>query len=137
MKNVIAFLAFMLRTVGLALALPLFTFLAVNLPVIAELYQQGSQEMIAVIEANFTGLGLVLLGVAGGASIIGFLLFVIAMWRDGRLPRWTIVLFALSLPLLTLAVSLTTEFLGAVLLLISASVMAWKGWQESVPTVSM
>ena len=51
--------------------------------------------------------------------------------RDGRLPKWTIALFVLSLPLLAAAVTFTTELLGAVLLLISTGMIAWKGWQES------
>ena len=131
--SLIAFLAFVLRIGGIALVLPLFAVFAVNLPVIAKLYQQGNQEVIAVIEANFTSpLGLALLGVAGAASIIGLVLFAIAIWRDGRLPKWTGVLLALSLPLLIYPVTLATELLGAVLWLFSAGVIAWKGWQETV-----
>jgi len=130
-ENLIAFLAFALRIVGVGLGLPLFTFLAVHVPVIAKLYQQGNQEVSTVLEANFTGLGLILLGIAAVAAIIGLILFAIAMWQDGRLPKWTVVLFVLSLPLLAAAVTFTTELLGAVLLLISTSMIAWKGWQES------
>jgi len=130
-ESLIAFLAFVLRITGLALFLPLISFLAVNVPVIAKLCQQGNQEALTVLEANFTGLGLALFGVAGAADIIGGILFVIAMWRDGRLPKWTIALFVLSLPLLAAAVTFTTELLGAVLLLISTGMIAWKGWQES------
>jgi hypothetical protein len=59
------------------------------------------------------------------------ILYAIAIWRHGRLPKWTGVLFALSLPLLAVPVTLMTELLGAVILLISAGMMAWKGWQES------
>jgi hypothetical protein len=64
-------------------------------------------------------------------GIIGVILFAIAIWRHGRLPKWTGVLFALSLPLLAFPVTFTTELLGAVLLLISAGVIALKVWQES------
>ena len=132
-KSLIAFPAFVLMIAGYALFVPLPTFFAVSGPVIAELYQQGNHEVIAVVEANFaSGLGLVLLAVSSVAGIIGVLLFVIAIWRDGRLPKWTGVLFALSVPLLAFPVTFTTELLGAVLLLISAGVMAWKGWQEPV-----
>lgn len=130
-ESLIALLAFLFRIVGLALGLPLFTFLTINVPVIAKLYQQGNQEVLAVLEANFTGTGIALLGSGAVADIIGFILFAIAMWRDGRLPKWTIILFVLSLPLLAVAVTFLTELLGAVLLLISTGTMAWKGWQES------
>ena len=131
--SMIAFIAFVLNIAGIALVLPLATFFAVNGPVIADLYQQGNQEVIAVVEANFTSpLGLALLAVSSVGGIIGAILFAIAIWRHGSLPKWTGVLFALSVPLLAFPVTFTTELLGAVLQLISASVIAWKGWQESV-----
>jgi len=130
-ESLIALLAFFFRIVGLALGLPLFTFLTIHVPVIAKLYQQGNQEVLTVLEANFTGTGIALLGIGGMAAIIGFILFAIVMWRDGRLPKWTVILFVLSLPLLAAAVTFITELLGAVLLLISTGTIAWKGWQES------
>ena len=132
-ESMIAFLGFVLRIAGIALIIGLFTFFAVSVPAIAELYQQGNQEVIAVVEANFTsGLGLVLLAVGGSASIIGLILFAIAIWRHGRLPKWTGVAFVLSFPMLAFPVTFATELLGAVLLLISAGVIAWKVWQESM-----
>jgi len=130
-ESLIALLAFLVRIVGLALSLPLFTFLTIHVPVIATLYQQGNQEVLAVLEANFTGTGIALLGIGAMADLIGFILFAIAMWRDGRLPKWTVILFVLSLPLLAAPVTFLTELLGAVLLLISTATIAWKGWQES------
>jgi len=132
-SSVIAFLALVLSIAGIALFLPLAAFFAVNGPVIADLYQLGNQQVIAVVEANFTSsVGLALLSVSSVAGIIGVILFAIAIWRHGRLPKWTGVLFAMSLPLLAVPVTFTTELLGAVILLISAGMMAWKGWQESV-----
>ena len=137
-ENLIAFLAVVLSTTAIALFLGFATFMAVNAPVIAELYQQGNQEVIAVVEALFTSaLGLALLGVQAVGYIIGPILFAVAIWRDGRLPRWTGVLFALSIAGgLAFPITFVTELLGAVLLLISAGVMAWKGWQESAMRTS-
>lgn len=130
--NLIAFVAFVLSITAIALFLGFATFMAVNAPVIAELYQQGNQAVIAVVEAIFTSaLGLALLGVQAVGYIIGPILFAVAIWRDGRLPKWTGVLCALSFALLAFPVALASELLGAVLLLISAGVMARKGWQES------
>jgi len=127
-----AFLAAWLRIAGNALFLPLPAFLAVDAPAVAELYQAGQPEAIAVVEAHFTGpVGMALLGVGAVADLVATLLFAIVIWRDGRLPRWTAVAFALSLPLLVFPVTLPSEFLGAVLLLISAAAIARKGWQES------
>jgi hypothetical protein len=130
--SLIALLAAVLAIAGIALFLPLATFSAVNGPVIADLYQQGNRGVIAVVEAGFTStLGLALLGVSSAAGITGPILFSVVIWRDGRLPRWTGIIFALSIVLLGVPVTLATELLGAVLLLISAGAMAWRGWQES------
>lgn len=118
-QSLIAFLAFVLNVAGLTLALPFLGLLAAHRPVIIELYQQGYQEVIAV------------LGVAALARIIGVPLFVIAIWKDGRLPKWTAIVFPLGFILAAAAVTFGTELLGAVLLLISTGMMAWKGWQES------
>ena len=131
-ESLIAFLALVLRIGGLALALPLITFLTVNAPATAQLYQQGNQEVIAVVNANFTSpLGLALLGIGAGAATIGVLLFAVAIWRNGRLPKWTAVLFVLGVLLQPFAAIFTIELLGLVLVLISTGMMAWKGWQES------
>jgi len=131
-ENLIAFLALVLRIGGLALALPLITFLAVDAPVIAQLHQQGNQEVIVVAKANFTSpLGLALLGVGAGAATIGVFLFAIAIWRDGRLPKWTAVLFVLGVLLQPFAAIFTLELLGLVLVLIGTGMMAWNGWQET------
>jgi hypothetical protein len=132
-ENRIALLAVVLTVAGLALFLPVTTFYVVNVPLIADLYQQGHQAVIAVVESNFVDLGLVVLGVSSVGGIGGAILFGVAIWRDGRLPKWTGVLFALSIAGgLAFPVSLATELLGAVLLMISAGVIARKGWQESV-----
>ena len=128
----IAFLAVVLGTAGLALLFPLTGFNVINAPVIAELYQQGNQAVIAVVESNFVGPGLVVLGVSGMGGIGGAILFAVAIWRDGTLPRWTAVLLGLGFLLVSMPVTtFPTQLLGAVLLVISASVIAWKGWQES------
>lgn len=118
-QSLIAFLAFVLNVAGLTLALPFLGLLAAHRPVIIELYQQGYQEVIA------------LLGVVVLARIIGVLLFVIAIWKDGRLPKWTAIVFPLGFLLVAAAATFATELLGAMLLLISTGMMAWKGWQES------
>jgi hypothetical protein len=107
-------------------------FLAINGPEIARRQQQGDPDAIIVLDRFFTsGLGMAILGFASTAAVVGFILFVIVMWRDGRLPRWTVVVFTLSLPLLAIAVTFVTELLGGILWLISTAVIAWRGWQES------
>jgi hypothetical protein len=61
---------------------------------------------------------------------VGAILFGVAIWRDGRLPKWTGVVFAISVALLAVPLTFATELLGAILLLASAGVMRWRGGQE-------
>jgi hypothetical protein len=126
----IAFWAFMLRLGGIALFLPFAGFFAVNGPVIAKLYQHGNQEVIAVVNSNFSGLGLTFFGLSGVGEIMGWILFTVALWQDGRSPKWAVVLFLLALLFIVIPVTNATELLGWVLLLISASMIAWKGWHD-------
>jgi hypothetical protein len=131
-ESLIALWGFILRIVGGALGAPAFMFLAINGPEIARRQQQGDPDAIIVLDRFFTsGLGMAVLGFASTAAVVGFILFVIVMWRDGRLPRWTVVVFTLSLPLLAIAVTFVTELLGGILWLISTAAIAWRGWQES------
>ena len=133
-QSLTAFLAVVLSPLGIVLVLPLLTFLAVDVPVIAELYRQGHQEVLAVFKSNFVGLGLAVLGVSSATGSIGALLFAVAIWRDGELSKWAGVLFGLSGILLALGGPgfFVVELLGALCLLISAGMIAWKGWQESM-----
>jgi len=131
-ESLIALWGFALRIVGGALGVPAFMFLAINGPEIARQQQRGNPDAIIMLERFFTGgLGVAALGFASTAAVVGFILFVIVMWRDGRLPRWTVVTFTLSLPLLAIAVTFVTELLGGIFWLISTAVIAWTGWQES------
>jgi hypothetical protein len=128
--NRFALPALVLAVAGVALVIPLATFSAVHGPVIANLYAQGTQDVIAVVEASFRSpLGLALLGVSSAGGIIGPLLFAVAIWRDGRLPRWTGVIFALSVALMAVPLTFPTELLGAVLLLVSAGFM-WRSHDQ-------
>jgi hypothetical protein len=139
-KSLIPFLAIVLSPLGLMMfVLPFVTFLAVNVPVIAELYQQGNHEVLAVFHATFTNpLSLALLGGTSVTGVIGTLLFAISIWRDGRLSKWVAVGWALRGLLLIISGPgfFATELLGAVLALILSSVIAWHGWQESLVRIT-
>ena len=128
----IAFLAFVLRIAAISLAFPLSNFFAVSMPGIAELYRQGNHAVIAIVAANLaSGLGLILLAIGGVTGLPGTILFGIAIWKHPRLPKWTGAFYGLSAFGLAIPTTTATEGLGAVLLLMSAGMMAWKGWQES------
>ena len=134
-KSLISFLAMVLSPLGLMMfVLPFVTFLAVNVPVMAELYQQGNQAVLAVFEATFSNpFSLGLLSATSVTGLISTLLFAVAIWRDGRLPKWLAVVWALKNLLLIISGPglFATELLGTVLTLVCACVLAWKGLQES------
>jgi hypothetical protein len=130
----IAFLALVLRIAAISLAFPLSNFFVVSMPGIAELYRQGNHAVSAIVEANLaSGLGLVLLAIGGVTGLPGTILFGIAIWKHPGLPKWTGVLYGVSALGLAIPTTTATEGLGALLLLISSSATAWKGWQESAP----
>jgi hypothetical protein len=135
-KSLISFLAMVFSPLGLMMfVLPFVTFLAINVPVIAELYQQGNQAVLAVFQATFTNpFSLGLLSATSVIGVISTLLFAVAIWRDSRLPKWLAVAWALKNLLLIISGPgfFATELLGAVLALVCGCVLAWKGWQESM-----
>ena len=134
-KSLLPFLAIVLSPLGLMMfVLPFVTFLVVNVPVIAELYQQGNQEVLVVFQATFTDpFSLGLLSFTSVTGLISTLLFAVAIWRDGRLPKWLAVVWALKNILLIISGPgfFATELLGTVLAFVCGCVLAWKGWQES------
>jgi hypothetical protein len=94
------------------------------------MHPQTAREINLGLIALAGTLGLALLATSSLAGTVGAILFGIAIWRDGRSPRWTGVIFALSVALLAVPIALATELLGAMLLLISASVMWWSARQR-------
>jgi len=133
-ENRLAFLAAVLSATAMALFIGPASFIAFYSPVVGNLYLQGNEAMIAVWNARLAStLGSALFGVMGVGYIFGPILFAVAIWRDGRLPKWTGIFLALSSALTAYPVFFPAEVLGMVLLLISSSVMAWKGWRESAP----
>lgn len=134
-QSLIALPGVILSVAGIVFVIPLVAFLAVNLPVIARLYQQGDHGLIPIVESSSTGLGLVLLSISSGLGSIGTVLLAAAIWQHGRPFRWIGVVWALKGLLLAFSGPghFATELLGAMLTLMIASVIAWKGWRESMP----
>lgn len=108
------------------------SFLGFNLalPAIGELYLQGQQAVIKAAAYPVPLMAILSLGSVLG--LIGFILFGIAIWRSGRLPKWTAIPLALALPLLAFAPAASffvAEFLGAVLWVVAAAGLLWGVWR--------
>lgn len=135
--SLIPFLAILFSPLALVFVVPLMVFFAVNVPVIAQLYQQGNQEVLAVYKASFSSpFGLGILASTSLAGLAGNFLFAISIWRDGTLSKWVAVAWPVKNVLLIIFSGpgfYATEILGGVMMLVLSCVIAWKVWR--VPLV--
>jgi len=125
-----AFAGMMLTIVGVGLFLPFAGVFAFVAPTAGRAYLNGDSNAIKIIAdsvAVSNPSAFLLAGLAGLFSVVGSILFGIAIWRGHRLPRWSgvpycpaILLSFLSAPFF----SFILGFLGGVLLLISGGWIA-------------
>jgi hypothetical protein len=86
----------LVMTVGfLVLFLPLIGFAAYVVPAIGVLAEQGQTEMLEVMDQTFVEPFILIPFLAGILWNVGVLLLGIAIWRSGRLWRWSGWLFIL------------------------------------------
>lgn len=127
-----AFWGMIFSLIGVALILPLMGFMGLAAPVAGNLYLQGQQAVMEVAVAMVAaGPALVVAGVSGLTYIAGSILFAVALWRQGNVPKWLVIAYALQAPLLSFAAlfSFAAELLGAVLLVASSGWIAWQARQ--------
>lgn len=120
-----------LTVAGSALFVSLIGFMAFAAPVIGKLYLQGETDVMQVgIAGFFGGQVLSVLYPSGLLGAVGSLLFGVAIWRSGTLPKWAAVPFALAIILLAFApaFSYVVELVGAVCALVSGAWIAAKVW---------
>ena len=97
-----AFPGFVLSVIGLALYLPFLGIIAFAGPIAGRLYLSGQAQAVSVIsEATGTSnlAALAFGGVSLLSSVLGSILFSVAIWRSGKLPKWSAVAYAISSPL--------------------------------------
>jgi hypothetical protein len=94
-----AYIGMLLSTAGIALLIPFIGIFAFAAPVAGRLYLNGQQSAIMVI-AMATDTSNPYTLIFGGLSllfyIVGSVLFAIAIWQSGRLPKWAAIPYALS-----------------------------------------
>ena len=115
-----------------AFFLPFAGIVAFITPAVADLYLQGNSEVIQVYHQGlYSPFARPFL--AGSAVLIlaGALLFAVAIWRSGSLPKWAAVLFFLHAIGIGPAAefSYPIEYTGALLLLVSTAAIAWGMWR--------
>ncbi|HET6765189.1 MAG TPA: hypothetical protein VFH27_15995 [Longimicrobiaceae bacterium] len=112
----------LLSTVGMAMALPIFGFLAMAGPRIGSLYIQGDTQVMSIATAFFGGtrMTVALLAIMTITYIVGCILTAVAAWRRTAAPKWAIVAFVLHAPLICIPVPFPLEIAGGALLLAAA-----------------
>jgi hypothetical protein len=91
-----------LSVIGLGLFLPFLGIIAFAAPVAGRFYLSGDLQAVSIIsEATGTSnpVALAFGGVAVLFSVLGAVLFSVAIWRSSNLPKWSAFAYAISAPL--------------------------------------
>lgn len=125
--GLLALVAMVMSVAGNCLILTIFGFSTIVSPVIGELYLAGQKDTMKVNEAIFGSTAFTLLAVPGLLLyLVGAILFGVAIWRSGTLPRWAGVLYAPTGFLIAAGVAVgVAQTLGSALLAAAGIWIAW------------
>ena len=121
--------AMILSTFGIALMLSRLGVIAYVVPALSRSYLHGNLESIRILDNVFAGPLVMVDSVSSVSYSAGFLLFGIAVWRSGILPRWAGVLIAVHAPLITGPFSVAGAVTGALLALVGGGWIAFSSLQ--------
>ena len=112
---------------GSSLILTIFGFSTFASPAIGRAYLAGRQNAVE-INQDILGVPLFVTALLGGLLYsLGTILFGVAVWRSGRLPKWAGVLYAptgLLISIIGLAIG-QAQTLGTLLLMAATGWLAW------------
>ena len=137
----LALFAMVASVAGSGFVLTIFGFSTIISPVIGQLYLAGHRGVIAVNEAIFSSAAFGILAVPGLLlSTASTILFGIAIWHSGTLPKWAGVLYAPTGFLISI-VGLQigqAQTLGTALLIAATVWICWSVLHQapSTPTVA-
>jgi hypothetical protein len=128
-----ALTAMVLSVAGNALILTIFGMSTFATPAIGRAYLAGQQNAVE-INQDILGLPLVLTALVGGLLYsVGAILFGVAIWRSGTLPKWTGALYAptgLLISIVGLMIG-PAQTLGSLLIIVSGAWVAWSVMRRS------
>lgn len=123
-QRALALGAMILSIVGIALILSRLGVIAYTIPALSRSFLNGNPESIRILDYIFAGP----LGTIENLSLLsysaGFILFGVAVWRSGVLPRWAGVLMAIHAPLVAGPFSVVGSVLGALLAVVGGGWIA-------------
>jgi hypothetical protein len=122
--------AMILSTFGIALMLSRLGVIAYVVPALSRSYLNGNPESIRILDRVFSGPLRMVDLVSSVSYSVGFLLFGIAVWRSGTLPRWAGVLIAVHAPLITGPFSVAGSVAGALLALVGGGWIALSSMRD-------
>jgi hypothetical protein len=128
----LALLAMVLSVAGNCLILTIFGFSTIISPVIGRLYLEGQPGAMEVNEAIFSSPAFVFLVLPGLLFfLVGTILFGVAIWRSGTLPRWAGLLFAPTGLLMAAGLQIGwTQTFGSALVVAAGGWIAWTAMRE-------
>jgi hypothetical protein len=126
--------------VGIALMLSRAGVFAYAVPALSRSFLDGNPESIRIVDSIFAGPLVTIESVSILLYSAGFVLFGVAIWRSGVLPRWAGVLVAVHTPLVSGPFPLVGSVAGALLALAGGGWIAFSvlrdppGRRESLAT---
>jgi hypothetical protein len=126
--------AMVLSIFGIAFQLIALGVFAFAVPALSRSFLEGNQESIIISDYIFEGPFRIIVTLALLLYLAGFILWGVAIWRSGVLPKWAGVLVALHAPLLIFGpVSVVGTVVGAVFALVGGGWIALSVLQSSSP----
>ncbi len=128
----LALLGMVLSVAGNCLILTIFGFSTIVSPVIGQLYLEGQPGAMEVNEAILTSPAFIFVVFPGLLLyLVGTILFGVAIWRSGTLPRLAGVLFAPTGLLIAAGVQIGwAQTLGSALMVAAGGWIAWTAMRE-------
>ena len=128
----LALLAMVLSVAGNCLILTIFGFSTIISPVIGRLYLEGQPGAMEVNEAILSSTAFIFVVFPGLLFfLVGTILFGVAIWRSGTLPRWAGVLFAPTGLLIAAGVQIgAAQTLGSALMVAAGGWIAWSALRQ-------
>ncbi len=126
--------AMVLSIFGIALQLIGLGVFAFAIPALSHSFLDGSSESIRILDYIFEGPFRIIVTLALLLYVAGFILWGVAIWRSGALPRWAGVLVAVHAPLLVFGpLSVVGPVIGALLALVGGGWIAMSILRRSPP----
>jgi len=98
----VAFAGMILSVIGVGLFLPFLGIIAIAAPIAGRLYLNGQVQAVSIISDSTSisnPAAFALGGISVLSSILGSILFSFAIWKSGKLPKWSAFAYAISAPL--------------------------------------